>query len=150
VLGQFRNGSPWGELPLVVDTSAWARGNHPHVRELWIQALLADRLRISPLVRFEILLTARDGHGFDVVAERLSALRHAPLTTAVIRAAQDAMRTLAHRYSGAQRLPIVDYVVAAAAQESGSAVLHYDSDYETLAEVMAFESVWLAPAGSIP
>jgi predicted nucleic acid-binding protein len=59
------------------------------------------------------------------------------------------MRTLAHRASGAQRLPIVDYVVAASAQELGAAMLHYDADYDTLAEIMAFESVWLAPAGSL-
>jgi predicted nucleic acid-binding protein len=45
---------------------------------------------------------------------------------------------------------VVDYLVAAAAQESGAAVLHYDRDYDTLAEVMAFDSAWLAPPGSIP
>jgi predicted nucleic acid-binding protein len=150
VRGQSRSGSPWGELPLVVDTSAWARGDHPQVREPWTQALFADRLRISPVVRFQILLTARDGGTFDELAEELSAWRTAPLTAALVRAAQGAMRTLAHRSSGAQRLPIVDYLVAAAAQETGSAVLHYDSDYETLAEIMEFESIWLAPAGSIP
>jgi predicted nucleic acid-binding protein len=112
--------------------------------------LLADQLRVSPVVRFEILLTARDGHSFDTLAERLSALRTAPLTASVIRGAQDAMRTLAHRSAGAHRLPIVDYLVAAAAQETGSAVLHYDGDYDTLAEIMEFESIWLAPAGSVP
>ncbi len=60
------------------------------------------------------------------------------------------MRALAHRSAGAQRIPIVDYMVAATAQETGAAVLHYDGDYDTLAEVMEFESVWLAPAGSLP
>jgi hypothetical protein len=29
-------------------------------------------------------------------------------------------------------------------------VLHYDHNYGTLAEVMQFESVWLAPPGSMP
>jgi predicted enzyme related to lactoylglutathione lyase len=48
------------------------------------------------LVRFEILLTARDGRVFDELAEELSAWR-APLTPGVIRAAQDAMRTLRRR-----------------------------------------------------
>ena len=60
------------------------------------------------------------------------------------------MRALAHRSAGAQRLPIVDYLVGAAAQETGAAVLHYDRDYDTLAEIMDFESVWLAPPGSLP
>jgi hypothetical protein len=61
-----------------------------------------------------------------------------------------AMRTLAHRSAGAQRIPVVDYLIAAAAQETGAAVLHYDRDYDTLAEIMGFESVWLAPPGSLP
>lgn len=147
-----RSGSDptWGELPLVVDTSAWARANHPRVREPWKQALLAGRMRISPVVRFEILLSARDGESFDTLGERLSAVQAAPLNASVIRGAEHAMRALAHRSAGAQRLPIVDYLVAAAAQEMGAAVIHYDRDYDTLAELLAFESIWLAPAGTLP
>ena len=76
-------------------------------------------------------------------------MRTAPLTTSVIRAAEEGMRALAHRSAGAHRLPIVDYFLAAAAQEAGGAVLHYDRDYDALAQVMAFESIWLAPAGSL-
>jgi predicted nucleic acid-binding protein len=59
------------------------------------------------------------------------------------------MRALAHRSSGAHRLPLVDYFVAASAQELGAAVIHYDRDYDTLAEVLEFESVWLASAGAL-
>ena len=64
--------------------------------------------------------------------------------------AESTMRMLAHRSAGAQRIPIVDYLVAAAAQEAGAAVLHYDPHYDTLSEIMAFESAWLAPPGSLP
>jgi len=140
----------WGALPLVVDTSAWARAHHPRVREAWKQALLTRRLRLSPVVRFEILFSARDGASFDTLAERLSALQGAPLNAPVMRSAEQAMQTLAHRSAGAQRLPIVDYLVAAAALELGAAVIHYDRDYDTLAELMGFDSVWLAPAGTLP
>lgn len=101
-------------------------------------------------MRFEILFSARDGQSFDVLAKRLSAIHAAPHGTSTIGAAEQAMRALAHRSSGAQRLPIVDYLVAAAAQELGAAVLHYDRDYDTLADLMGFESVWLAPAGTLP
>jgi predicted nucleic acid-binding protein len=84
------------------------------------------------------------------LAEHLSTLRTAPLTNTVIRAAEHAMRTLAHRGPGAHRIPIVDYLLGAAAQNTASAVLHYDHDFDTLAEIMSFESIWLAPAASIP
>ena len=148
--GRLDSPDPWGDLALVIDTSAWSRVHHPRVREPWMRALLSDRLRISPVVRLEILLSAREGPVFDDLAEELSALRTAPLTAAVLRTAEHAMRALAHRSAGAQRLPIVDYLVGAAAQETGAAVLHYDRDYDTLAEIMDFESVWLAPPGSLP
>lgn len=147
--GRSGNRVAWGELPLVVDTSAWARAQHPSVRASWRQALFDGRLRVSPVARLEFLLTARDARTFDELTEEVSALRAAPLTASVIRAAEAGMRALAHRSAGAQRLPIVDYLVAAAAQELGAAVIHYDRDYDTLTEVMEFESIWLAPAGSL-
>lgn len=142
--------NPWGELPLVVDTSAFSRAHHPEVRDAWKDAILSDQLRLAPAARLEILLSARDGTGFDTLADQLAALRPAPLTASVLRAAEHAMRALAHQSAGAHRLPIVDYLLAAAAQESGAAVIHYDRDYDRLAEVMSFDSLWLAPAGTLP
>ncbi len=148
--GESEGSGPWGKLPLIVDNSAWSRANRPEVREDWNRALQADRLRISPVARLEILYSARNGTIFDELAEELSELRPAQLTPAIIRAAQDAMRTLAHRSAGAQRLPLVDYLLAATAQDTASAILHYDRDFDTLAEIIDFESIWLAPRGSIP
>ena len=148
--GRSASDDSWGKLPLLVDTSAWARAEHSTTRDSWLAALLGDRLRLSPLIRIEILLSARGGGEFDQLAERLDTIRTAPLTASVIRAAEAAMRALAHRSAGAQRVPIVDYLVAAAAQELGAAVIHYDHDYDILAEVLEFESIWLAPAGTLP
>jgi predicted nucleic acid-binding protein len=150
VPGRSARVETWGKLPLLIDTSAFSRAQHPEIREQWRQALNADRLRIAPATQLEILLSARNGRTFDELAEEFATLRTAPLTATITRAAQDAMRTFAHRSDGAQRIPIVDYLTAAAAQETGAAVLHYDRDYDTLAQVMGFESVWLAPAGSLP
>ena len=140
----------WGDLPLLVDTSAWARAAHTAVRDHWLLALRAGRLCISPAIRLEILLQARGGADFEELAERLSVLRIAQLTGSTARAAEDAMRMLAHRSHGSHRLPVVDYLLAATAQETGAAVLHYDHDYDTLAEAMAFDSIWMAPPGTMP
>ncbi len=144
------DGDTWGDLPLLIDTSAWARAGNPAVLEQWAQTLRSDRLRLAPAVRLEILLHARGSGDFEALAEQLSALRATAITGSILRAAEDAMRRLAGRSHGAQRIPIVDYLVAATAEEIGAAVLHYDRDYDTLAEVMAFDSVWLAPPGSLP
>jgi predicted nucleic acid-binding protein len=72
VPGAASSDDPWGELPLVVDTSAWSRAHHVVVRDRWVNALLADRLRLSPAVKLEVLLTARSGEAFDVLAEELA------------------------------------------------------------------------------
>ena len=65
------------------------------------------------------------------------------------RRALDAQRALAR--VGHHRLPPVDLLVAALADRHGLGVLHYDRDYDLLAENagLRFESVWLAPAGSL-
>lgn len=60
------------------------------------------------------------------------------------------MWEMINRSAGSHRIPIVDYFVAAAAEALGGAVLHYDHDFDRLAQAMAFESIWFAPPGSIP
>ena len=148
--GHSGSEDPWGHLPLLIDTSAWARAGHPAVRERWTEALRTGQLRLAPTIRLEILLSARGGAKFDELAETLSVLRATQLTGTIVHAAEAAMRQLAQHSHGAHRLPIVDYLLAATAEQVGAAVLHYDRDYDTLTEVMEFESIWLAPPGSIP
>src|SRR5579863_5045085 len=102
------------------------RAGHPEVLERWENAARAGRLRISAAVRLEILFAAPDGAHFETLAEQLTALTNVPLNRSVLQAAEAAMRALALRCAGAHRIPIVDYLVAATAQEIGAAVLHYD------------------------
>jgi predicted nucleic acid-binding protein len=126
------------------------RAEHPQVREPWSASLRSRQFRLSPAVRSEILFGAPDGEAFDESAAVLDLLPPAPWSTSIIRAAEAGMRALAHRSPGSHRIPLTDYYVAAAAQDLGCAVLHYDHHYDRLADVMGFESVWLAPPGSLP
>ncbi len=52
---------------------------------------------------------------------------------------------------GHHRLPPVDLLVAAVADRHGLGDLHDDGDYDLLAEKtdLTFDSVWLAPRGSL-
>jgi predicted nucleic acid-binding protein len=67
----------------------------------------------------------------------------------VERRALDAQRQLAR--VGHHRLPPVDLLVAAVADRYELGVLHYDGDYDVLAEKtdLRFGSVWLARAGML-
>lgn len=148
--GEANNPGRWGDLPLVIDKSAWARATNAAVVADWAAVVRANRFRISPVARLELLFSARDARSLERLAEEVSAFRAAPLSATTVRAAESAMIELAQRSASSHRIPIADYLIAASAQEIGAAVLHYDHDYDTLAEVMAFESAWLAEPRTLP
>ena len=100
-----------------------------------------------PVVALELLTTARDTAEHERLAELLGSLRQAPITKGVCTAALSASSKLAG--ANHPRVPVADYLIAAAAAERGFGVLHYDRHYDTLADVLGFTSVWIAPPGTI-
>lgn len=131
---------PYGPgIPLVIDTSAWARQREPEVIARWRATLEAGLVATCPVSALEILASARDEGGFDALERALAALPQAPVTASVCAAALGASREL----RGSRRLPAADYLIAAAAAERGFGVLHLDGHYDTLASVMSFASVRL-------
>lgn len=134
-------------VALVVDTSAWARQHHPSVAQRFQETAEADLVVGCPVVTLELLSTARDATAHSSFASWLSALRQAPITSSVFAAAIHASGELATANS--PYVPAADYLIAAAAAERGFGVLHYDRHYDTLAGVLGFESVWIAPPGTL-
>ena len=134
---------------LVADASAFIRARHPAIREAWRKALLAEQIATCIPVELEILYVARGRLEYEARAETLDALRRVPLTQTASRAARRAMDDLARINDGYHRVRPVDALIAACAQEAGLGVLHYDHHYDRLAEVLAFDSRWLAPPGSL-
>jgi predicted nucleic acid-binding protein len=132
--------TPFGSgVPLIIDTSAWARQREPKVAGRWAATVQADLFASCPVAVLEILATARDEAEFDVLHGSLAALPQAPVTEAVCRAAVAASTQLQAR----RRLPAADYLIAAAAAERGFGVLHEDRHFDLLATVLSFESVRL-------
>jgi hypothetical protein len=140
------NAEPYGSgAPLVFDTSAWNRQQHPAVRERWRATARARRLTACPVVALELLAAARDEEKFVDLDRTLTALPAAPVTRRAGAAALRASREL----RGERRLPAADYLIAAAAAERGADVLHYDRHFDALCRVLGIESVWIAEPGSI-
>jgi predicted nucleic acid-binding protein len=129
-------------LPLVIDTSAWARQQEPAVLPRWQATIEAGLLVTCPVSTLEILTSTRDEQEYALVSGDLLRLRQAPVTTSACAAALQAAREL----RGSRRLPAADYLIAAAAAERGFAVLHEDAHFDTLAQVLGFESVRLSDA----
>jgi predicted nucleic acid-binding protein len=129
------------------DTSVWEHTEHPLIASDWAAALGNDQLAVSPVVAFEVLYTARNQADFEVLEGELDALRQVPLTRGVVRDARDALHTLSA--TNRHRMPFQDALIAASAAHKHLGVLHYDGHFDTLSEVLDFESRWIAPPGSL-
>jgi hypothetical protein len=134
---------------LIADTSAWARAPHPLVREQWAAALRGRQIATCSIVTLELLYSARDATELATLEAEQALLRDVPVAVSSQRAAIGALRDLAADGAGQHRVPIADALIAAAAQEAGVGVLHYDHHYDRLAQALSFASVWIAPPGEL-
>jgi predicted nucleic acid-binding protein len=138
---------------LLLDNSAWSRllsGAVPQERREAVGEWL-DQQRLAVCLPFllEAGYSARTAQDHRELMRRLEHLPRLPVDSAVERVALDAQRELAA--VGHHRLAPTDLVIAACAHLAGGGVLHYDRDYDLIAEYtrLRFESVWLAEAGSL-
>jgi predicted nucleic acid-binding protein len=138
---------------LLLDNSAWARLADPALSDERVSEI-ADALEAGQIATclpflLEAGYSARTAREHDALFAELLALPHFHIDQAVEQRAVDAQRQLAR--VGHHRLPPVDLLVAAIADRHGLGVLHYDRDYDLLAEKTDLDvgSVWLAPAGSL-
>ena len=140
---------PFGDRALIADTSAWARASHPLIRDLWGAALRGRQIATCSIVTLELMYSARNAEDLAVVEAEQALLRDVPVATSAQRAAIGALRDLASDGPGEHRVPLADALIAAAAQDAGVDVLHYDRHYDRLAQTLHFESVWIARPGTL-
>jgi len=93
--------------------------------------------------------SAGSGSDHKALVDELLSLPQIHIDRRVELRALDAQRQLAR--VGHHRLPPVDVIVAAIADINHLGILHYDGDYDLLAEKtdLRFASVWLADRGSL-
>jgi predicted nucleic acid-binding protein len=138
---------------LLLDNSAWARLGDPNLSDVRAgeiaDALEAGRVAICLPFLLEAGYSVRNARDHGDLLDELLALPHFPIDEEVERRAIEGQRQLAR--IGHHRLPPVDLLVAAIADRHSLGVLHYDHDYDLIAEKtdLRLESVWLAPAGSL-
>jgi predicted nucleic acid-binding protein len=134
----------------IADTSARARAGHPAVREEWAAALRARQIATCAITTLELLYAARDAREVAGLEVDEATLRDIPVTVSVQRSAITALRELSRKGgAGYHRVKLPDALIAAAAQQAGIGVLHYDRHYDRLAEVLHFDSRWIAPPGTL-
>jgi hypothetical protein len=132
----------------LVDKSALERMPLPSVRERLAPILETGKAATCSIVDLEVLFSARNHKEHERIrARRRLAYRQVPLTQDVFDRAIEVQAELAK--SGQHRLPIPDLIIAAAAEGSGLAVLHYDADFDRIAAVTHQPVDWVVPRGSV-
>ena len=134
-------------LTHLVDTSVLTRLDRSTVREA-IEPLAGDgqvaRAGISDL---EVGFSARNLREWTRLTSALAAFPLIETDAAHVRRARQVQRLLASRGLRGRKVP--DLLIAAAAEESGLAVLHYDADFDLIARVTGQRCEWVVPPGTI-
>lgn len=135
-----------GTGPVLADTSAWMQSRRDaKARDLLLGAIERGEVRWCWPVRYELMVDARGADGIAAVERTLDGLREVPVDRGVQRAVLAAMRELAAGGShGAHRFPLADLTVAAAAQQAGIDILHFDQHLDRLGDHLGVESHWVA------
>jgi len=115
------------------------------------EAVSADRLRVCTPFRLEARYSARTTEDFLTLSEDLDGFRQAVADAETWLLAERAQHDLAEDSAVSHRVKLADLLVATIASRHDLGVLHYDADYDLISRhtMLDFESVWIAPAGSV-
>ncbi len=119
----------------LVDTSIWvevfARTGHSEALANHLaSALRHGRVATTGIVRFELLMGARDSHDYERLSQMLGALRQLPTADECwIEAGELGFRL---RRAGVT-LPATDVLIAAVAIREGAVLIHRDRHFDVIA-----------------
>lgn len=133
-------------LTFLIDTSVIKRLGQPSVRQA-VEPLAASgevaRARITDL---EVGYSARNAAEWDRLIAALGAFEPVESTESHHRRALQVQRLLAERSQRGRKIP--DLLIAAAGEEHGLTVLHYDSDFDLISAVTGQRCQWVLPSGT--
>jgi predicted nucleic acid-binding protein len=134
----------------LIDTSALVR-LHRDVEALqrWGEQVVAGLVGVCTVVQLEFLFSARSGAERAKLLDLLGdAYGWVVMPDRVFDRADEVQAALTGR--GAHRgVGVVDLLLAATAELHGLALLHYDRDFELVAEVTGQPMQWLAEPGTL-
>jgi predicted nucleic acid-binding protein len=140
---------PATTAPELADTSVWARSSKPALQ--WFGPAVEDgRIAVCDQVAMELLWSARDIADFRATEAALLACPWFAVEPSDWEEARRVFRELAalgplhHR-----QVKIADLLIAAVAARNSLVVVHYDSDYDTIAGVTGQPTRWAAERGSL-
>jgi hypothetical protein len=134
----------------LADTSVWARKSNPLLRDWFTSAIEAGEIAGCDMIALELLHSARNPTEFAMVEEGLRGLPWVEANAVDWLRAREVYRVLGSRPGMPQRsVKHPDLLIAAAAERAGLTLVHYDADYEAIAQITGQPVRWVAPRGSI-
>lgn len=134
-------------LTHVLDTSVLTRLGDPTVRRAIEPRAGRGELARAGISDLEVGYSARNAAEWDRLTKALDVFELIETTAEHMRRARQVQRLLAAKHQRGRKLP--DLLVAAAAEASGLAVLHYDNDFDRIAAVTGQPWEWVVPSGSV-
>jgi predicted nucleic acid-binding protein len=134
-------------LTHLADTSVLSRVSNPQVRSVLERHAVRGSVARAGITDLEISFSARNGEEWDRLAEVIDVFPLVETTDVHFRRARHVQRLLAEKTRRGRKVP--DLLVAAAAEDQGLVVLHYDADFDLIAGVTGQPTEWVAVAGSI-
>ena len=136
-------------VSFLADKSALARQEtRPEVREIVEPLLLAGEIAICGIVELELLFSATGRGTYRSLAKALRGMPKVEVDQACFDRALEVQARLAER-SQHRAVPLPDLLVAACAERADLAVLHYDADFERIAELTGQAEQWVVPRGTV-
>lgn len=136
-------------LRYVADKSALARTHHKAVAARLVPLLVAGDVGTCSVIDLEMLFSARSHTDVVAVRAERATLPQLGIIQADFDRAIEVLEALArtghHRAAG-----IPDLLIAAIAERHDLTVLHYDKDFDVIANVTKQTVEWIVPAGSVP
>ena len=132
----------------LADTSAWHWARHKVAREALRAELARGTVATCAIIDAEIMVSARSPADADSLMTERRALHWLPTPDDVWDTVLATQRALVDT-SRHRTVKLPDLIIAAVAQRHAATVLHYDSDYDMIAEVTGQPTRWLVERGTL-
>jgi predicted nucleic acid-binding protein len=134
----------------LVDTSVWARKNHPVLRDWFVERIRDGAVAICAMIALELLHSEPTPERYRAREDDLRALVWLPMGEWEWQRGLQVYGLLAAQGNQLHRsVKHPDLLIAACAERHTVPLVHYDRDFETIALVTGQAARWAAPRGSL-
>lgn len=134
-------------LTHLLDTSVVSRLGAPAVKDVIEPLVKHGRIGRAGITDLEVGYGSRNAREWDQDMADLSVFDLVETTAEHIRRARQVQWLLASRRQRGRKVP--DLLIAAAAEDAGLTLLHYDADFDQIARVTGQVCQWVVPPGTI-